>query len=116
MIELLSHHPDAFIACALILGLLVGSFINVLAWRLPQMLERDWQAQARSECWHAGQCERGCIKLYTGPWVGAGRSSSSQAWDCQSCASIIGRRHTSTLIKLPTNNPRISPQTMNASG
>lgn len=47
MIELLSHHPDAFIACALILGLLVGSFINVLAWRLPQMLERDWQAQAR---------------------------------------------------------------------
>ena len=47
MIELLSHHPDAFIACALILGLLVGSFINVLVWRLPQMLERDWQAQAR---------------------------------------------------------------------
>ena len=47
MIELLSHHPDAFIACALILGLLVGSFINVLVWRLPKMLEHDWQAQAR---------------------------------------------------------------------
>ena len=47
MIDLLNHHPDAFIACALILGLLVGSFINVLAWRLPKMLEQDWQAQAR---------------------------------------------------------------------
>ena len=47
MIDLLSRHPDAFIACALILGLLVGSFINVLAWRLPKMLEQEWQAQAR---------------------------------------------------------------------
>jgi leader peptidase (prepilin peptidase)/N-methyltransferase len=47
MIELFNHHPDAFIACALILGLLVGSFINVIAWRLPKMLEQDWQAQAR---------------------------------------------------------------------
>ena len=47
MIDLFNHHPDAFIACALILGLLVGSFLNVLAWRLPKMLEQDWQAQAR---------------------------------------------------------------------
>jgi len=39
--------PNVFIACALVLGLLVGSFINVLAWRLPTMLEQDWQAQAR---------------------------------------------------------------------
>lgn len=30
-----------------VLGLLVGSFINVLVHRLPQMLMRDWQSQAR---------------------------------------------------------------------
>ncbi len=47
MIDFLTQHPDAFIACALILGLLVGSFLNVLVWRLPKMLEQDWQAQAR---------------------------------------------------------------------
>ena len=47
MIEFFTRHPDAFIVCALILGLLVGSFINVLAWRLPRMLEQDWRAQAR---------------------------------------------------------------------
>ena len=47
MIDLLSRHPGVFIACVLILGVLVGSFINVLAWRLPKMLEHDWQAQAR---------------------------------------------------------------------
>ena len=47
MIDFLTLQPGAFIACALVLGLLVGSFMNVLAWRLPKMLEQDWQAQAR---------------------------------------------------------------------
>lgn len=32
---------------ALLLGLLVGSFLNVVAYRLPIMLERDWQSQAK---------------------------------------------------------------------
>ena len=47
MIDLFPQYPAAFITCALIIGLLVGSFINVLAWRLPKMLERSWQTQAR---------------------------------------------------------------------
>ncbi|HCN62090.1 MAG TPA: prepilin peptidase [Pseudomonas sp.] len=45
--EVFTLSPGAFIACALVLGLLVGSFINVLAWRLPKMLEQNWQTQAR---------------------------------------------------------------------
>lgn len=32
-------------ACTLILGLLVGSFLNVVIYRLPKMMERDWQNQ-----------------------------------------------------------------------
>lgn len=32
------------IACGL-LGLMVGSFLNVVIYRLPKMMERDWQAQ-----------------------------------------------------------------------
>lgn len=47
MIDFLTRYPDAFIACVLILGLLAGSFLNMLVWRLPKMLEQDWQAQAR---------------------------------------------------------------------
>jgi len=39
--------PLAFVVFALILGLLVGSFLNVVIHRLPRMLERDWQQQAR---------------------------------------------------------------------
>ncbi|KPA88369.1 prepilin peptidase [Pseudomonas asplenii] len=44
--DFLASHPLAFVFCALILGLIVGSFINVVVWRLPKMLERDWRAQA----------------------------------------------------------------------
>lgn len=47
MIDLFTRYTDLFIASALVLGLLVGSFLNVLVWRLPKMLEHDWQAQAR---------------------------------------------------------------------
>ena len=43
---LLLEYPWAFVAMALVLGLIVGSFLNVLVWRLPKMLEREWRAQA----------------------------------------------------------------------
>jgi leader peptidase (prepilin peptidase)/N-methyltransferase len=32
-------------ALAGVLGLLVGSFLNVVIYRLPQMLERQWEAE-----------------------------------------------------------------------
>ncbi|HRE16297.1 MAG TPA: prepilin peptidase, partial [Rhodocyclaceae bacterium] len=35
----------ATILVAALLGLCVGSFLNVVIHRLPQMMERDWQAQ-----------------------------------------------------------------------
>ncbi|QXH52331.1 A24 family peptidase [Pseudomonas fakonensis] len=40
-------HPPFFYCLAALLGLLVGSFINVLAYRLPVMLERQWQREAQ---------------------------------------------------------------------
>lgn len=36
---------DFAIAFAAIIGLCVGSFLNVVIHRLPRMMERDWQAQ-----------------------------------------------------------------------
>jgi len=38
-----------FIAtCAGLLGLVVGSFLNVVIHRLPRMLARDWEREARA--------------------------------------------------------------------
>ena len=46
MLELLTGSPPVFITCCVVLGLLVGSFLNVVIHRLPLMLERQW----RNEC------------------------------------------------------------------
>ena len=37
--------PAAWVALALVVGLMVGSFLNVVIHRLPIMLERQWRAQ-----------------------------------------------------------------------
>jgi leader peptidase (prepilin peptidase)/N-methyltransferase len=42
--ELQASQP-LFITIAGIIGLLVGSFLNVVIHRLPKMMERDWRAQ-----------------------------------------------------------------------
>ncbi|BAN46693.1 A24 family peptidase [Metapseudomonas resinovorans] len=47
LIDFLASHALAFVFCTLALGLLVGSFLNVVIHRLPQMMLRDWQEQAR---------------------------------------------------------------------
>lgn len=43
--EFLSLNPAAWILCAGVLGLAAGSFLNVVIYRLPVMLERDWRVQ-----------------------------------------------------------------------
>lgn len=43
--ELLSSSPALLITVCSILGLLVGSFLNVVVYRLPIMMQRDWKDQ-----------------------------------------------------------------------
>ncbi len=43
----LADQPLFFLSMAAVLGLLVGSFLNVLVHRLPIMLERQWQREAQ---------------------------------------------------------------------
>jgi leader peptidase (prepilin peptidase) / N-methyltransferase len=43
--ELLQSNPVVFAAVCAVLGLLVGSFLNVVIFRLPKMMERDWAEQ-----------------------------------------------------------------------
>lgn len=45
MIALLQSSPPLLVLAAGLLGLIVGSFLNVVIHRLPKMMERDWQQQ-----------------------------------------------------------------------
>ena len=45
--ELLATEPALFIGATAILGLLIGSFLNVVIFRLPRMLQHQWQVQCR---------------------------------------------------------------------
>ena len=47
LLDLLASSPLAFVLCTLVLGLLVGSFLNVVIYRLPLMMIRDWKIQSR---------------------------------------------------------------------
>jgi len=47
VLDFLASTPLAFVLCVTLLGLLVGSFLNVVIHRLPRMMELDWQQQAR---------------------------------------------------------------------
>ncbi|HTR00238.1 MAG TPA: A24 family peptidase [Candidatus Acidoferrum sp.] len=38
-------HAGLLLAYAAVLGLIVGSFLNVVIYRLPLMMQRDWRAQ-----------------------------------------------------------------------
>jgi len=41
-----SQHLPLFAASVFVVGLVIGSFLNVVIYRLPIMLDRDWRAQA----------------------------------------------------------------------
>lgn len=44
-IQLFQSSPGVFAAACGLLGLMVGSFLNVVIHRLPKMMERAWEAQ-----------------------------------------------------------------------
>lgn len=43
----LGEDARLFVIVSVVLGLVVGSFLNVVIHRLPRMLQRDWEAQCR---------------------------------------------------------------------
>ncbi len=45
MAAILLQPGGVFVAASVILGLLIGSFLNVVIHRLPRMMERDWATQ-----------------------------------------------------------------------
>ncbi len=113
LFDLLAQSPVFFTGTVFALGLLVGSFLNVVILRLPVMMERDWQAQARefldleppeqqaplslarpaSRCPQCGHAIRWYenIPLFSYLWL-RGR--------CSACAAAIGLRY--PLVELLT--------------
>jgi leader peptidase (prepilin peptidase)/N-methyltransferase len=47
-LDLLQHSPVLYISIVIILGLLIGSFLNVVIYRLPVMLKQQWKADCLS--------------------------------------------------------------------
>ena len=45
LFDAFSAYPALFIATVVLLSLIVGSFLNVLIYRLPVMMEREWQQE-----------------------------------------------------------------------
>jgi len=45
ILDLLSESPPLLLIICTVLGLLVGSFLNVVVYRLPIMLQREWREQ-----------------------------------------------------------------------
>jgi len=45
MAELFTQAPTVFIAVAFAFALMIGSFLNVVIYRLPLMMQRDWREQ-----------------------------------------------------------------------
>jgi leader peptidase (prepilin peptidase) / N-methyltransferase len=48
MITILAAQPALVIVAMTVLGLLVGSFLNVVIYRLPIMMEREWRSECRA--------------------------------------------------------------------
>jgi leader peptidase (prepilin peptidase)/N-methyltransferase len=46
LFQLLQQNPIIFLTMVGFVGLCVGSFLNVVIYRLPIMMERDWRAQS----------------------------------------------------------------------
>jgi len=47
VIMLMEQVPSYYFGTVLILGLLIGSFLNVVIYRLPVMMERSWKAECK---------------------------------------------------------------------
>jgi leader peptidase (prepilin peptidase)/N-methyltransferase len=72
MLELLAASPTLFVGGCLVLGLMVGSFLNVVIYRLPLMLERQWRAQcaeASAAATPAATASAGAATAASGPAI-----------------------------------------------
>jgi leader peptidase (prepilin peptidase)/N-methyltransferase len=85
-VEIFEVWPVALFVVAGLLGLVVGSFLNVVAYRIPIMMERAWRAQ--------------CEELKTQPFTPPAHIAESKRFDlmwppstCPGCGQGIAAQH-----------------------
>jgi leader peptidase (prepilin peptidase)/N-methyltransferase len=85
-VEIFEAWPVALFIAAGLLGLVVGSFVNVVAYRIPIMMERAWRAQ--------------CDELKSQPFTPPAAAAEGKRFDlwwppstCPSCGGAIAVRH-----------------------
>ncbi|MBT2968554.1 MAG: prepilin peptidase [gamma proteobacterium symbiont of Ctena orbiculata] len=49
LVEFLQQNYWAFLLCVILIGLVVGSFLNVVIHRLPKMMEQQWRRDCQEE-------------------------------------------------------------------
>ncbi|WP_299072073.1 A24 family peptidase [uncultured Paraglaciecola sp.] len=64
-LDLMAASPAFFIGFVFIISLMVGSFLNVLIYRLPVMMERTWQAEIAEYSASQGQSTPNSTKQET---------------------------------------------------
>jgi leader peptidase (prepilin peptidase)/N-methyltransferase len=47
IIQFLNENPSIFLVLVALLALLIGSFLNVVIYRLPRMIQEDWHEECR---------------------------------------------------------------------
>lgn len=67
LLELFQGYPWFFVLVATVLGLIVGSFLNVVIYRLPVMMEREWHAQCAELLGHTPVAEPVTFNLAVPP-------------------------------------------------
>jgi leader peptidase (prepilin peptidase)/N-methyltransferase len=90
-VEIFEAWPVALLIAAALLGLVVGSFLNVVAYRIPIMMERAWRAQ----------CAEIASQPFTPPPHAAPDSRFDLWWPpsaCPHCGARIAGRHNLPLI------------------
>ena len=83
--DLLRSEPALWVGIAVLFGLAIGSFLNVVVYRLPKMMERDWAAQC---------AELAGTELPPQPVFNLARPRSR----CPSCSAPIGALHNLPLV------------------
>ncbi len=88
LLDALAASPTFFIIAVLVLGLLVGSFLNVVIYRVPVMLEHEWRAQ----CAELAQGTEGAVAaavLAAGPAAAARFNLIVPRSTCPKCKAPI---------------------------